>query len=347
MRRALGLAQSHRPHPNPRVGSVVVSATGVVLGEGAHKGPGESHAEVVALRQAGTASRGSTLYVTLEPCAHQGRTPPCVDAIVAAGVARVVIGARDPDGRVAGEGIARLLEAGIEVTQSPMEGEARAVDPAYFHHRETGMPLVTLKYAMTLDGSVAARDRSSQWITSERARADAHRLRAAADAVVIGAGTLRVDDPQLDVRLVDHDDPQPRPVVIAGLAALPSDARLWDRDPIVVSTGEVDAPVSETVQVGPDGQGLPEPREAARALAERGYLDLLLEGGPKLAGAWWSAGIVDKGVVYIGGKVGGGWGIPPLAGMFETMDDAQAAEIIGAHNLGSDIRVDFERVRHR
>ncbi|MBW3667149.1 MAG: bifunctional diaminohydroxyphosphoribosylaminopyrimidine deaminase/5-amino-6-(5-phosphoribosylamino)uracil reductase RibD, partial [Actinobacteria bacterium] len=186
MRRAFELARSHRPHPNPRVGAVVVSPTGEVVGEGAHEAVGKPHAEVLALEEAGAAARGSTLYVTLEPCSHRGNTPPCVDAIATAGVARVVVGVGDPDTRVSGTGIAMLRRAGIEVVENFMAGEAEAADPAYFRHRRTGMPTITLKYAMTLDGSVAAADRSSRWVSSEAARVDAHRLRAEMDAIVVG-----------------------------------------------------------------------------------------------------------------------------------------------------------------
>src|SRR5918996_2451565 len=156
MRRAIELASSHRPHPNPRVGAVVVAADGRTLGEGAHQAPGMEHAEIEALRQAGELARGATLYVTLEPCTHQGLTPPCVGAIVESGVSTVVIGAGDPDPRVSGSGVSQLRDAGVEVVEAVMAAEAEAADPAYFRHRRTGLPRVTLKYAMTLDGSVAA-----------------------------------------------------------------------------------------------------------------------------------------------------------------------------------------------
>ena len=179
MQRALELAATHHPHPNPRVGAVVVDESGEPVGEGAHEGPGEAHAETIALKQAGAKARGSTLYVTLEPCTHFGNTAPCVTAIVTAGVSRVVVGAVDPDERVNGTGISWLRDARIEVDSDVLAEEVVALDPGYFHHRRTGLPRVTLKLAMTLDGSIAARDGSSQWITSEEARADSHLLRAA------------------------------------------------------------------------------------------------------------------------------------------------------------------------
>lgn len=156
MRRAIELARTHKTHPNPRVGAVVVDGSGLVIGEGAHLGAGDDHAEVVALQAAATAAAGSTLYVTLEPCAHHGRTPPCVEAVIAAGIRRVVVGAGDPDDLVAGSGIARLREAGVEVVEGVLTADVRELDHGYFRHRETGLPGVTIKYAMTLDGAVAA-----------------------------------------------------------------------------------------------------------------------------------------------------------------------------------------------
>ncbi len=198
MRRALELASQHRTHPNPRVGAVIVDQNGNVVGEGAHEGVGEPHAEVVAIGQAGALARGSTLYVTLEPCSHYGNTPPCVTAIVTAGISRVVIGAIDPDVRVSGKGLSWLTDARIDAHLEGSAAEAEAVDPAYFHHRRTGLPLVTWKTAMTLDGSVAALDGSSRWISSEESRADAHQLRAAMDAVVVGVGDRAIRRPRTD-----------------------------------------------------------------------------------------------------------------------------------------------------
>lgn len=342
MRRALELARPHRPHPNPRVGSVVVGADGVVIGEGAHMGPGEDHAEVVALSAAEGRAEGATVYTTLEPCTHYGRTPPCVEALISAGVGRVVIGARDPDARVAGQAARKLREAGIEVVEGCLSVDSRAVDPAYFHHRETGLPLVTLKYAMTLDGSVAAGDGTSRWITSEEAREDAHRLRAGSDAVVVGAGTLAADDPRLDVRLPGRDGSQPRPVVISGAGDLREDAQLWERNPIVVMTSERRLPGGEAVIVAGD-DGRPDPVAACGALADLGYLDILFEGGPTVAGAWWNAGVITRGVVYVGARLGGGAGIPPLDGVFGTIDEAVEATITQTRSLGPDLRIDFEQ----
>lgn len=341
MRRAIELATRYRTHPNPRVGAVVVDQAGNVVGEGAHEGVGQPHAEVVALGEAGARARGSTLYVTLEPCIHYGNTPPCVTAIVAAGVSQVVIGAIDPDERVSGKGVSWLTDAKVAVTIAEMAEEAEAVDPAYFHHRRTGLPRVTLKTAMTLDGSIAALDGSSKWISSEESRHDAHRLRAEVDAVVVGAGTIRSDDPELTVRHPEAGDGQPRPVILAGVEPLPSEARIWRRDPLVVATRALDIPSGEMVVVAGVGDH-PDPIEAARAIAEAGLLDVLLEGGPRVAGAWWRSGVITRGVFYLAGKIGGGVGIGPLAGSFSTLGEAREVKIRDVRNVGSDLRIEFE-----
>jgi len=343
MLRAIDLAQkSAHTHPNPRVGSVVVAQDGAVVGEGWHRGPGTDHAEIVALGEAGGSARGATVYVTLEPCSHHGRTPPCVDALIAAGVSTVVIGTIDPDPRVAGEGARKLRDAGVEVITGVHEEEGRRVDPAYFHHRETGMPLVTIKWAMTLDGSVAASDGTSQWITRDLAREHAHTLRSLVDGVVVGAGTVRADDPSLDVRLDGYQGPQPRPVVIAGRTPLPDHARIWDREPLIVSSAPRKIPSGELVEVAGD-ESRPDPVETCRVLAERGLLHLLIEGGPKIAKAWWQAGVVSHGVVYIGSIVGGGTGKSPMAGVFSSIDDAADVEFRKVACVGSDVVIEFER----
>lgn len=340
MRRAIELAAPHRTHPNPRVGAVVVGESGQVVGEGAHQGLGLPHAEIVALQEAGDLARGSTLFVTLEPCSHQGLTPPCAGAVVEAGVRMVVIGAIDPNPRVSGSGVSWLTGAGIEVETGLLADEAERVDPAYFHHRRTGLPRVTLKMAMTLDGSVAAADGSSQWITSEEARKDAHLLRSAMDAVVVGAGTLRSDDPLLTARS-EGVDTQPVPVVVAGRQSLPIDRRIWGRSPLVISSRPMGVPSGEVVVVGGDDDW-PDPDQSARALAERGLLDVLLEGGPQLAGAWWRSGVVDRGVIYVGSLVAGGRGLAPIEGDFATMAQSRPVNIRGVQMVGPDIRIEFE-----
>lgn len=311
------------------------------MGQGAHLGPGEDHAEVVAIRAAGAEAAGATMYVTLEPCTHHGRTPPCVDAIIGARLSKVVVGTLDPDERVSGRGVERLTEAGIEVIELSEQDRARSIDSAYFHHRETGMPLVRLKYAITLDGSAAATDSTSQWITSSQAREDAHLLRAESDGVVIGAGTLRSDDPRLDIRLAGHEGFQPRPVIVAGEQPLPESARIWKREPIVISTSDRSIPSGRVVIVAGDGAH-PDPTETCLALAEEGLLALLLEGGPNLAGSWVRAGVVSSASVYLGSKLGGGEGLQPLHGEFATIDEARIVSITSVRTLGPDVCIEFE-----
>lgn len=321
MLEAAELARKTHPHPNPRVGAIVLDRSGEAVGRGSHAGPGFPHAEVVALSAAGDRSRGGTVVVTLEPCTHQGRTPPCVDALLAAGVARVVVGAPDPDPRVQGRGLDRLREAGLEVLTDVAPGEQ--IDPAYFHHRRTGLPLVTLKLAATLDGQVAAADGTSQWITGPEARADAHRLRAEADAVMVGAGTVIADDPLLDVRLPDHDGFQPRPVIVVGERPLPADARIWARDPLVIDQGSGDL------------------TEVLRLVANEGLLALLVEGGPRLAHSLWAGNLVNRGVFYFGAMVAGGYGRSPFEGVWSTLENARPVTVDAVTRLGGDFRVDF------
>jgi diaminohydroxyphosphoribosylaminopyrimidine deaminase/5-amino-6-(5-phosphoribosylamino)uracil reductase len=260
------------------------------------------------------------MFVTLEPCNHTGRTPPCVPAIIAAGISRTVIGAIDPDPRVDGGGTDALRAEGIEVDVGVGSGEE--VDPGYFHHRRTGRPLITLKMAATLDGQTAALDGSSQWITSEEARADSHRLRAEADAVVVGAGTLRADDPLLDVRLPGYVGHQPQPVIVAGNQPLPTSARLWERNPIVLD-------------------GLSDLPAGIKSLANRGLLALLVEGGPKLAASLVEARLADRGILYLGGVLAGGTGRPLFDRPWPSLDAAKHVAIEKVTRLGPDLRIDF------
>lgn len=342
LHRAFELAQEPpSTHPNPRVGAVIVDPGGKVVGEGFHSGPGSAHAEVMALQAAGPKSIGSTMYVSLEPCNHQGLTPPCTEALIEAGVERVVVGSLDPDSRVSGGGVRRLEEAGLwVVVEEP--GRARSVDRAYFHHRETGMPLVTAKWAMTLDGAVAALDGTSQWITGHQARAVSHKMRAQYDAVVVGAGTLRDDDPLLTHRITPLSDrPQPTPVIVAGRSRLPDDRRIWSRAPVVIAPEEISIPRGEVVVVGGE-LGLPDPVEACRALADMGKLSIMIEGGPSLTAAWWAAGVVAHGVAWLGAKIAGGGGRAPMGGEWSTLGEARVVSIVDVRRFGDDVAVMFE-----
>ena len=340
MRRAVSLAAEMNPHPNPRVGAIVVAPDGRLLAERAHSGPGAAHAEAAALAEAGSAARGGTLIVTLEPCTHHGRTPPCVDAVIAAGVTRVFVGAADPDGRVSGRGIQRLSRAGIDVVLGVGAAAVEAADPGYFHHRRTGRPRLTLKTAMTLDGQVAAVDGSSRWITGPEARADVHRLRARVDAVMIGAGTLRSDDPRLDVRGDRYAGPQPRPIVVAGSRPLPRHARLYGRRPIVYApTREQSVPAGVEVVVARGARGV-DLELALKDLEARGVVDILVEGGPTLAGTLLRDGLADALIVYVGGTLAGGVGVAPFAGVFSSITGARPVQITNVQQLGADVRID-------
>jgi len=323
MRRAVEVTSDTYPHPNPRVGAIVISPDGAVRRVAAHIRPGTPHAERLALDGLDNTA-GDTLIVTLEPCSHHGRTPPCTDAIIEAGIARVYIGSVDPDERVSGRGIAILRASGIEVIETGFSDIVERNDPGYYHHRRTGRPLVTLKLATTLDGQVAALDGTSQWITSAEARLDAHRLRASHDAVLVGAGTVRADDPELTVRIDGWDGPQPVPVIFKGSRSIPAGAKLWKRDPIVIEPGD-DGTVSVT--------------EALDNLGDGGITSVLVEGGAHVSRSFIETDTVDEIVVYIGAKLAGGVGLPALSGRFTTIADALPLTFTGVDRLGGDIRV--------
>jgi diaminohydroxyphosphoribosylaminopyrimidine deaminase / 5-amino-6-(5-phosphoribosylamino)uracil reductase len=327
MRRAMAQAAAVRSStaPNPWVGCVVVPAGPdrspgggpVPAFVGATAPPGGSHAEVAALAAAGDAGRGSTLYVTLEPCAHQGRTPPCTEAIIEAGVARVVVGVEDPDPLVAGRGVAALREAGVDVTVGVAAAEVAEQLAPYLKHRTTGQPWVVLKLAASLDARTAAPDGTSRWITGEAARRDAHSLRARSDAVLVGAGTVRTDDPELTVRLNDGlDHAQPLRVV---LGRAPADARI---QPALELSGDLGDVLAE--------------------LGRRGVMQLLVEGGATVAHEFHSAGLVDRYVLYLAPVFfGGDDGRPLFAGPGAgTIGDVWKGRLVSVERLGGDLRVE-------
>jgi diaminohydroxyphosphoribosylaminopyrimidine deaminase/5-amino-6-(5-phosphoribosylamino)uracil reductase len=287
LERALELAERGRgtTRPNPVVGAVVVR-DGEVVGEGWHERAGGPHAEIVALEAAGDRARGATLYVTLEPCAHHGRTPPCADAVAAAGIARAVVGAGDPDPRTDGGGIARLREAGIEVVaaEPDLAARARRQNEAFRTWASAGRPFVIYKAAVTLDGRVAAAGGDARWVSGEESRRRVQELRAASDAVAVGMGTVRAENPLLTARDVVAPR-QPRRLAF-GSGPLPDGSEL------------------EVVE-GP----LP---EALARLAREGVQSLLLEGGPTLAGAFLRARLIDKVVLFLAPKLVGGDDAPPL-----------------------------------
>lgn len=308
MARALELASRGRysTHPNPRVGCVIVR-DGQIVGEGWHQRAGEAHAEVLALAAAGQQARGATAYVTLEPCCHHGRTPPCTDALVAAGVARVVAAMQDPNPRVDGGGLQRLRAAGIETGPGVMQAEAQALNRGFVSRMTRGRPWVRVKLAMSLDGRIAAANGESRWITGEVAREDVHRLRAEAGAVLTGIGTVLADDPSLNVRL-PGDWPAPVRIVLDTQLRTPELARMLGLPGrTLVLTAENEGSISwkalaragaelHRLPVAPGGLDLP----AALALLGRLQVnELLVEAGPTLAGALLQAGLADEVIVYL------------------------------------------------
>ncbi len=308
--------------PNPWVGAVVVPAGDTPASVGSTEPPGGPHAEVVALDLAGPSARGATIYVTLEPCAHHGRTGPCADALIDAGVTRVVVGVVDPDSRVAGKGVTRLRAAGVEVVVGVGAAEIEEQLAAYLTHRRTGRPLVVLKLAATLDGRIAAPDGSSRWITATEARLDAHRLRAESDAIVVGAGTVRADDPSLTVRggaaVPGVYAPEPLRVV---LGTAPPQARVR---PALELTGELGAVLDE--------------------LGGRGVLQVLVEGGATVAHDFHQAGLIDRYVLYLApAMTGGDDGVPMFAGAgAATLADLWRGRITQVRRLGPDVRIDLQ-----
>lgn len=355
MRQALRLAARGRGRtsPNPMVGCVLVK-DGVVVGSGWHHRAGEPHAEALALREAGNDALGASAYVTLEPCASQGRTPPCANALVAAGVARVVAAMEDPDSRTAGKGLALLAAAGISVEVGVLEAEARRLNEQYVVHRSTGRPFVTYKAGMSLDGRTAAEDGSSQWITSPEARRDAHRLRAGSDAICAGVGTVLADDPQLTVRGVASSG-RPLRVVVDSDARTPPDAKILsseaqtviftaagDGSPTVVRLKEAGA---EVVCV-PGEHGRVDLREMLRILGDRGIVSLLLEGGATLAGAFAASQLIDRYVFYLAPKLLGSSAAGALSGWAAgSIGDAAELSITEVKRIGPDLRVTAYPVR--
>lgn len=324
--------------PNPWVGAVVVphspartparpagaGTDGATTGApapptgayvGATQPPGGNHAEIEALAAAGPHAQGATLYVTLEPCCHQGRTGPCTDAIIAAGVARVVVAIEDPDPNVSGKGIAALRGAGVEVDVGVGADSIERQLAPYLVHRRTGRPLVVLKLAASLDGRTAAADGTSRWITGAAARADVHALRADSDAVLVGAGTVRADDPELTVRLVEGPDPLR----------------------VVLGTAPAGAKVHPALELGGDlGEVLDE-------LGRRDVLQLLVEGGPTVAQAFHDTGLVDRYVLYLAPALLGSGGLALLPGPgAATIAEAWRGQLVDVRRVGDDVRVEME-----
>ncbi len=313
LRLALEEARKGTPSPNPHVGAIVVAPSGEIVGRGHHPRAGREHAEVMALREAGARARGATLYVTLEPCNHHGRTPPCTDAILAAGVRRVVVGVRDPDPRVQGGGNARLVAAGVEVTERVEEELcARMVRP-FAKHAATGRPWVRLKLAASLDGRIAAASGVSKWITGAAARRRVHETRAAVDAIAVGIGTALADDPSLTVRDVAPAEGRDPPTRVVFDPDGRVRGKLLDGEAPTIALIAEDAkePAVRSLRV-PRAPGGLDLVAALTALGSASIVDLLVEGGAELAGALIAQGLVDELQWFIAPIALGDEGIPAL-----------------------------------
>jgi diaminohydroxyphosphoribosylaminopyrimidine deaminase / 5-amino-6-(5-phosphoribosylamino)uracil reductase len=353
MRRALELAERARglTSPNPMVGAVVVR-DGVVVGEGFHERAGAPHAETTALAAAGAAARGATLYVTLEPCVHQGRTPPCAPAVVAAGIRRVVVATGDPNPLVAGRGLDVLRGARIDVRTGVLESEAQAQNRVFLTAVQAGRPHVTLKAALTLDGKIADGHGGSRWITGEPARREAHRLRSEADGIVVGIGTVLQDDPQLTVRL---DPPWPREpyrIVLDSTARTPADARIIHAGTparALIAVGEA-APAARRDRLSAAGATVVQcPTRDARIdlvglLLHLFVLDvraLLVEGGAAVHGTFVDAGLVDRVAFFIAPLLLGGAQAPSaVAGAGRDLKDAVRLQAVTIRALCDDVLVE-------
>lgn len=340
MQRALSLARRGltTTHPNPRVGCVI-TRHGQLVGEGWHRRAGEAHAEIHALQAAGAAARGATVYVTLEPCCHHGRTPPCADALIAAGVERVVIATQDPNPIVRGRGVARLQQAGITVETGLCEAGCRQLNRGFHHRHEWGRPWVTVKQGQTLDGRVAASNGTSRWITGDAARRDVHRLRAAAGCVLTGIGTVLADDPLLTVRLRGQWQQPLRIVLDRQLRILDTAKLLNDGERTLIFTeSNQRRHFANTVEV----QRLPQltPGAVLAELAQRDINEVLVEAGPILSGAFLASGLVNEWLGYVApsmlGDAARGSVVLPLV---QDLADCLRFQITSSRKIGDDLRI--------
>lgn len=356
-RRGLG-----RTWPNPAVGAVVV-APGEgdeveMVSRGWTMPGGRPHAETVALERAGARARGATLYVTLEPCAHHGKTPPCADAIIAAGISRVVCALGDPDPRVAGQGVSKLEDAGIRVDKGLLRDEAGRITGGHVMRARERRPEITLKLAVGSDGLVAPGDGAPVWVTGEAARAQGHLMRARSDAILVGRGTVKADDPSLTCRLPGMEDRSPIRVVMDSRLALDSHAKLLQtagQVPVwLICSEDVSRERQDqwtdrgatvlAVQKGDDGK--PDPLAACGALAEKGITRLLIEGGPGIARSFLDAGLVDRAAIFSGPSPAGEKGLEPLGG--HGLDDIVKSEefaMIAKKTFGKDQFMKYEKIR--
>ena len=335
--------------PNPRVGCVIVNAQGVLLGAGHTQPAGQAHAEMMALQDAksqGHSVAGATAYVTLEPCSHQGRTGPCCDALIHAGLLRLVVAVQDPNPQVNGNGITSLRQAGIQVDVGVLEDKARSLNPGFFKRMTQDLPWIRLKVAASLDGQTALTNGESQWITSASARLDGHAWRARSCAVLTGIGTVLQDDPQLNVR--DIDTPrQPTLVIVDSKLETPLNARLWDTQRevwIYCATGDTDRKAAlkakgARVMCLPNAQGKVDLRALVQDLGQKAINEVHIEAGSKLNGSLLAVGVVDELLVYLAPLlIGQGLGMASL-GTFETLSQALKLKIQNVTTVGDDVRL--------
>ena len=358
MARALELAAQaeHRNSPNPMVGCVVVDGGGEPVGEGYNELDGGLHAEVRALAAAGAGARGGTIYVSLEPCSHVGRTPPCADAVLAAGLSRAVVAMEDPDPRVSGSGLARLREGGVQVDVGLLRQESERLLAFYAVHRRTGRPFVTAKWAMSVDGKIATTTADSRWITGPEAREDVHRLRHQHDAILVGVNTVIEDDPELTARPESIENPrQPLRIVVDSRLRIPPTARVFDPalgGMTLIATTERASPadVQRLQEAGAEVALLPAGTGAARRvdlaalidhLGSRNLLSVLVEGGSEVHGELFKLGLVDRVAAYLGGIVIGGREAPsPVGGPgFAKILDAARLTDVEWRAFGPDLRI--------
>lgn len=348
MQRALRLAERglYTTQPNPRVGCVIVK-DGAVIGEGWHQRAGEAHAEVLALKESGEYASGATAYVTLEPCNHTGKTPPCVDALLAANVGKVVVAMEDPNPLVAGEGLKRLRDHGIEVQVGVLEAQARALNLGFIKRMETGLPFVRVKLAMSVDGRTAMASGESQWISSEASRADVQKLRARSSAILTGIGTVLTDNPRLDVRISSEYGTlvQPLRIVVDSKLRFPADAQMCNGNggKVIVATSDKTSRQDlecEILRSPSDKNGNVDLRSLMEDLAKREINEVHVEAGATLCGALLADRLVDEIVVYLAPHLMGdkARGLFTLPGMNE-MKDRIELEFTDVRSIGRDLRI--------
>ncbi len=354
MKQALDLAEKGAgfTSPNPLVGAVVVKS-GRIIGRGWHAACGSPHAEVVALDDAGAEANGAVLYVTLEPCNHTGRTPPCTETIIAAGIRRVIVARRDPNPDVAGGGIEYLKQQGIEITEGVCEAAARRQLEWFEKYSKTKVPFVTLKCALTLDGRIATRTGDSRWVTGPEARAQVHRLRQAADAIMVGSGTVKADNPRLTTRLEGQETKDPVRVILDTRLSIDESAAVFnpasDAETIIVAgegcssekREQVERQGARVLEIEMDGNGI-KLEALINRLGEMGLASLLIEGGSRVSGSALAAGIVDKICFFYAPKIlGGDDGVPVCSGAGPAlMKDARPIQDMTVVWIGDDVLIE-------